>query len=36
MTRKANEVNFFVEKYAIARDGTPFENDALAQDVTLF
>ena len=36
MTRKANEANFFVEKYAIARDGTPSENDALAQDVTLF
>ena len=36
MTRKANEANFLVEKYVIARDGTPFENDAQAQVVTLF
>ena len=27
---------FFVEKYAIARDATPFENDAQAQDAMLF
>ena len=30
MTRKANDANFFVEKYAIARDATPFEKDAQA------
>ena len=27
---------FFVEKYAIARDATPFEKDAQARDATLF
>ena len=26
MTRKANDENFFVEKYAIAQDATPFES----------
>ena len=36
MTRKANDAIFFVEKYAIARDATQFENDAQAQDATLF
>ena len=31
MTRKANDANFVVEKYAIARDATPFEKDAQAR-----
>ena len=26
MTRKASDENFFVEKYAIAQDATPFES----------
>ena len=36
MTRKVNDANFFVEKYAIARDATSFEKDAQAPDATLF
>ena len=36
MMRKANDANIFFEKYAIARDATPFEKDAQLQDATLF
>ena len=36
MTRKANDANFFVDKYVIARDATLFEKDAQGRDATLF
>ena len=36
MTRKANEANFFVEKYATVRDSTLFEKDLQAQEAMLF
>ena len=36
MKRKDNDANFFVEKYAIARDAAQFEKDAQARDAMLF
>ena len=36
MTRKANDENFFVEKYAIAWDATPLEKDTQVRDAMLF
>ena len=36
LTQKTNDANFFVEKYAIARDAQPFEKVDRARDATLF
>ena len=36
LTQNTNEANFFVEKYAIARDAQPFEKVDRARDATLF
>ena len=36
MTRKANDANFSVEKYGIARDETLFEKDAQAPETQCY